>query len=60
MRHSDDQGIDELIFSLVRGTVNLGNRARVLQSGLIHRELAISVVGTALIFIILLVALLIF
>jgi NADH-quinone oxidoreductase subunit L len=60
VRRSDDQGIDGLIASLVRGTVNLGNRARALQSGLIHRELAISVVGTALIFAVLFVALLAF
>lgn len=50
VRRSDDQGIDGLIFSLVRGTVELGKRARILQSGLIHREMAITVVGTALIF----------
>jgi len=51
VRWSDDRGIDGLIFSLVRGTVELGNRARTLQSGLIHREMAITVVGTALIFV---------
>jgi len=50
VRHSDEHGIDGLIFSLVRGTVDLGARARTLQSGLIHRELAITAVGTALIF----------
>jgi len=57
-RLGDERGIDGLIFSLVRGTVNLGNRARTLQSGLIHREMAISVVGAALILIILFVPLL--
>ncbi len=57
-RLGDERGIDGLIFALVRGTVNLGNRARTLQSGLIHREMAISVVGAALILIILFVPLL--
>ncbi|HED19134.1 MAG TPA: NADH-quinone oxidoreductase subunit L, partial [Gammaproteobacteria bacterium] len=59
VRYSDERGIDGLIFSLVRGTVELGSRARALQSGLIHREMAITVVGTALILATLLVALLI-
>jgi len=58
-RYSDERGIDGLIFSLVRGTVALGSRARALQSGLIHREMAITVVGTALILAALLAALLI-
>jgi len=58
VRHGDDRGIDGLIFSLVRGTVDLGARARALQSGLIHRELAITIVGTALIFAALFMALL--
>jgi NADH-quinone oxidoreductase subunit L len=56
VRHSDEHGIDGLIFSLVRATVDLGCRARALQSGLIHRELAITVVGTAVIFAALLIA----
>jgi len=59
-RRSDEQGIDGLIFSLVRHTVNLGSRARSLQSGLIHRELAITVVGTAVIFAALFIALLVY
>jgi len=59
VRRSDDQGIDGLIFALVRGTVELGKRARTLQSGLIHREMAIAVVGTAVIFAALLTVLLI-
>ena len=59
VRHSDEQGIDGLIFSMVRGTIELGNRARNLQSGLIHREMAVTVVGTALIFVALFIALLI-
>ncbi|HED15479.1 MAG TPA: NADH-quinone oxidoreductase subunit L [Gammaproteobacteria bacterium] len=60
VRHNDEQGIDGLIFSLVRNTVELGSRARSLQSGLIHREMAITVVGTALILAALLLALLVY
>jgi NADH-quinone oxidoreductase subunit L len=56
VRRADDRGIDGLIFSLVRGTVGLGNLARTLQSGLIHQEMAITVVVTALIFVTLIVA----
>jgi len=59
VRRSDERGIDGLIFSLVRNTVELGRHARALQSGLIHRELAITVVATALILAVLLVPLLI-
>lgn len=59
VRRSDEQGIDGLIFSLARGTIELGRRARKLQSGLIHREMAITVVGTALIFVTLLLTLLV-
>ena len=57
-RKGDDQGIDGLIYSLVRGTIRLGNNARALQSGLIHREMALTAVGTALILTALLIALL--
>ncbi len=60
VRRGDDQGIDGLIASLVRGTVNLGNRARALQSGLIHRELAMTVAGTALLLAALLAGVLVF
>lgn len=60
VRRSDDQGIDGLIASLVRGTINLGNRARALQSGLIHRELAMTVAGTALLLAALLAGVLVF
>lgn len=56
-RWGDERGIDGLIFSLVRGVLELGNRARTLQSGLIHREMAIMVAGTALIFVALLIGL---
>ena len=50
-RNSDEQGIDRFIFSIVRRTIKLGTHARTLQSGLIHRELAISVIVTAGLFI---------
>jgi NADH-quinone oxidoreductase subunit L len=46
----DERGIDGLIAALVRGTRELGGRARKLQSGLVHRELLIAVAGVALIF----------
>jgi NADH-quinone oxidoreductase subunit L len=59
VRRSDEQGIDRLIFSVVQGTVNLGDRVRSLQNGLIHRELAITVVTTALIFAAVLIPLLV-
>ena len=42
-RTSDERRIDGLIFALVAGMRALGDRARALQSGLIHRELAVSV-----------------
>ena len=60
VRLGDERGIDGLIFSLVRGMTYLGSRARRLQSGLIHRELAITVVVTALIFATLLIPILTF
>lgn len=47
-RKNDEQGIDGLIFGLVSATIALGGRVRRLQSGLIHRELALTVAGTAL------------
>ncbi len=60
VRRSDDRGIDELIFSLVHGTLRLGNRARSLQSGLVHREMAITIMATALILSTLLLTLLVY
>ncbi len=48
-RVSDERGIDGLIFKFVERTIALGGYARRLQSGLIHRELALTVVGIALI-----------
>lgn len=38
-RVTDENGIDEVIRNLVRLTRQLGDRARQLQTGLIHREL---------------------
>jgi NADH-quinone oxidoreductase subunit L len=43
-RISDEAGIDRTIFAFVRATVTTGSLARRLQSGLIHRELALSIV----------------
>lgn len=48
-RKSDERGIDGLIFALVRGSLALGAQVRTLQSGLIHREMVMSVAGMALI-----------
>ena len=48
-RHTDRDAIDAAIFGLVDRTVMLGARARRLQSGFIHRELAITTIGIAVI-----------
>jgi NADH-quinone oxidoreductase subunit L len=48
-RISDEAGIDGAIFGLARATTDTGQRARRLQSGLIHRELALTIVGTGII-----------
>ena len=45
----DESGIDRAIAALVSGARDLGGRARRLQSGLIHRELALATLGGALI-----------
>jgi len=50
-RFGDERGIDEMIAALVQGTIRMGGRARNLQSGLIHKEMAIAIVGTMLIFV---------
>ena len=55
-RASDDKGIDRLVAALVRGTRQLGSRARELQTGLIHRELLLATVGGALVFALLIVS----
>jgi len=44
-RRTDERDIDGLIAGLVRGTRDLGGRVRRLQTGLIHRELALAVGG---------------
>ncbi|MBA3472025.1 MAG: NADH-quinone oxidoreductase subunit L, partial [Rubrobacter sp.] len=54
-RLTDERGIDGLIVALVRGTRRLGNRARTLQTGLVHKELLLSAVGGALVFALLIV-----
>jgi len=48
-RQTDEAGIDGGIFAFVRATVATGTRARHLQSGLIHREMAITIVATGII-----------
>ena len=47
-RKADEDGIDRTIFGFARATVTTGSRARKLQSGLIHRELALTIVATGL------------
>ena len=51
----DVSGIDGAIRELVAGTIELGRRARRLQSGLVHRELLLTVGGTAAILILVLI-----
>ena len=46
---TDRDTIDRAIFGLVDRTIALGTRARRLQSGLIHREMALTVAGIALV-----------
>ena len=47
-RAADERGIDGLIRALVRGTRALGDRARTVQSGLVHKELLLAALGGAL------------
>nr|MDQ3317461.1 NADH-quinone oxidoreductase subunit L [Actinomycetota bacterium] len=54
-RATDEKGIDGLIVALVRGARRLGNRARTLQTGLVHKELLLAAVGGALVFALLIV-----
>ena len=56
-RRADGEGIDAAIFGFVRGTIATGARARRLQSGFIHRELALTAIGIALIVAVLLATL---
>jgi NADH-quinone oxidoreductase subunit L len=60
LRRNDEQGIDGFIFSFVQGMVNLGSKARTLQSGLIHKELAVTTIISAILFIFMFVALLVY
>ena len=46
---TDRDAIDRAIFGLVDRTVALGARARRLQSGFIHREMALTFAGIALV-----------
>ncbi len=48
-RFGDERAIDKAIFAFVRNTIWMGGRARSLQSGLIHKEMALAVIGIALI-----------
>ncbi len=52
-RTTDEAGIGRSIAALVSGARGLGGRARQLQSGLIHRELALATIGGALILVVL-------
>lgn len=56
VRGLDEQGIDGLIAGLVKETRRLGNQARHLQSGLIHRELLLTAGGLAVLVVLLLLA----
>ena len=53
---TDTNGIDAAIFGLVRRMIAAGAQARRLQSGFIHRELALTAIGIALIVAVLLAA----
>jgi len=55
-RSTDTNTIDAAIFGLVRRTIAAGARARRLQSGFIHRELALTFAGIALVIGVLLAA----
>jgi len=55
-RLTDTKGIDAAIFGFVRRMIAAGAQARRLQSGFIHRELALTAIGVALVVAILLAA----
>ncbi len=55
-RRIDRDAIDGAIFALVDRLWGFGQRLRRLQSGLIHRELALSMIGIALLVAVLLIA----
>jgi NADH-quinone oxidoreductase subunit L len=52
----DAKRIDGLVFGLARGSIAAGARLRRLQSGLIHREMALTAIGTLVMVGLLLVA----
>jgi NADH-quinone oxidoreductase subunit L len=54
-RATDERGIDRIIAAFIRGTRELGVRARELQTGLVHKELLLAAVGGALVFALLIV-----
>ena len=56
-RDIDQEGIEELIAALARGTRELGRAGRRLQSGLVHQELALTVASAAGLVVLLLVTL---
>ncbi len=53
-RRLDERGIDGRIAALVRATRALGARARRLQSGLVHREMALAAGGVVVLVLVLL------
>jgi NADH-quinone oxidoreductase subunit L len=53
VRVGDERGIDGVIASVVQSVRDLGARARALQSGLVHRELALAFTGVVLVLLIL-------
>ncbi len=55
-RFADERGIDGFIAMLVHGARKLGGRARTLQSGLVHKELLLAVVGIAVILALLMIS----
>ena len=55
-RFSDEAGIERWIADLVEGTRRLGARARLLQSGLVHRELLVAVGATAVVLLLVLLS----
>ncbi len=52
-RKSDEQGIDRAIFAFIDRTIATGARARLLQSGFIHKELALTIIGVGIIVVLL-------
>jgi NADH-quinone oxidoreductase subunit L len=53
VRAGDERGIDGLIAAIVQCVRDLGQRARTLQSGLVHRELAYAFAGIVLLLVVL-------